>query len=109
MQDLLYLAKEDDIIEGNPIPATVDGLPPLVIFRVDGKIFVTDNLCTHGNALLSDGFQDGGIIECPFHGGAFDISTGAPSRFPCQTALKTYTPILSEGYVCLSRNELAAP
>ena len=39
----------------------------LAIYQINGKVYCTDNQCTHGNALLSDGVIDGYEIECPFH------------------------------------------
>lgn len=46
------------------------------LFKVDGELFAIDDICTHGNALLSDGDLDGYEIECPLHAGAFDLRSG---------------------------------
>lgn len=46
------------------------------LFKVDGEVFAIDDICTHGNALLSDGDLDGYEIECPLHAGAFDLRSG---------------------------------
>lgn len=46
------------------------------LFRVDDHFFAVDDICTHGNALLSEGDLDGYEIECPLHAGAFDLRNG---------------------------------
>lgn len=39
----------------------------IALYRVDGEVFATDNLCSHGQARLCDGFLLGHEIEFPFH------------------------------------------
>ncbi len=56
---------------------------PLALYRVDGKVFCTGNLCTHAEAFLSDGYLEGHEVECPLHGARFDIRDG---RALCQPA-----------------------
>jgi ethylbenzene dioxygenase ferredoxin subunit len=105
MDTLVKLAKVVDVVEGVPVAAAADGFPPLAVYQVDNRFFVTDNNCTHGHARLTDGFQEGGTIECPFHGGAFEIITGAATKFPCQLPLRTYDAIIDDGHVCVRRKE----
>lgn len=108
MSDKLRLCEVASVKEGEPVGVFIEGMPALAVYNVDGDIFVTDNTCTHGNAMLTDGYQDGGIVECPFHGGSFDIRTGAPKAFPCQVAVKTYTVVIEDGWVNILKNEGAA-
>lgn len=96
---LVKICKYDEVEEGKPLSVKIDGLPPLAVFKSDGRIFVTDNTCTHGNAMLTEGFQDGLVAECPFHGGSFDIQTGEPLAAPCKVPLKTYVVTIEEGLV----------
>ncbi len=105
MADKLRLCQVADVKEGEPKSVFVDQMPVLAVYNVDGQMFVTDNLCTHGSAMLTDGYQDGGIIECPFHGGSFDIITGAPKAFPCQVAIKTYPVFIEDGWVTINQPE----
>lgn len=74
----------------------VAGLPPLAAFNVSGRFYVTSNVCTHNVAILTDGFFEGETIECPLHGGCFNVRTGEPLHFPCEVALPTY-PVSVEG------------
>ncbi|KDA01164.1 MAG: (2Fe-2S)-binding protein [Hyphomonas sp. BRH_c22] len=101
MTSKVRLCPVADVKDGEPVGVFLDDLPALAVYNVNGDIFVTDNMCTHGNAMLTDGYQDGGIIECPFHGGSFDIATGAAKAFPCQVPVKTYAVAIEDGWVCI--------
>ena len=45
----------------------------IAVYNVDGEFYATDNICTHAFALLSDGFLDGDVVECPLHGGGHQL------------------------------------
>jgi naphthalene 1,2-dioxygenase system ferredoxin subunit len=60
------------------------------LYEVDGEVFATDNRCTHGDALLSDGFLEGTVIECPFHQGRFDVCTGKALCAPLTEDIRVY-------------------
>jgi len=62
----------------------------IAIYNVEGEIYATDNICTHAFALLTDGFLDGDVIECPLHGGCFKIKTGEGMGAPISEDIKTY-------------------
>ena len=61
----------------------------IALYGVDGEVYATDNLCTHGNARLCDGFLMGHEIECPLHQGRFDVRDG---RALCSPLRKTWSP-----------------
>ena len=71
----------------------------LAIYGVDGAVFATDNLCTHGHARLCDGFLDGDEIECPLHQGKFDVRSGKAMCEPLTTDIRTYPVKIEGGYV----------
>jgi|SRR5882724_2851310 len=71
----------------------------LAVFNVDGAFYVTDDACTHGPGSLSEGFVDGDVVECNFHGGQFDIRTGAVVAPPCMVPVKTYPVVVVDGMV----------
>ncbi|WP_374527007.1 non-heme iron oxygenase ferredoxin subunit [Novosphingobium sp.] len=100
--DRVRLCPATDVEEGAPVAIDLDGFPSLAVYEIDGDYFVTDNQCTHGNGLLSEGFQDGGQIECPFHGGAFNIRTGEAMVFPCQTPVRTYPVEIEDGWITIA-------
>ncbi len=59
-------------------------------YNVDGRFFATANVCTHAFALLSDGWFEEGVVECPLHGGRFDVTSGAAVGEPAECPLQTY-------------------
>jgi nitrite reductase/ring-hydroxylating ferredoxin subunit len=63
---------------------------PLAVYEVSGACFVTSDVCTHGQAPLSEGYLDGFLIECPLHQGLFDVRTGEARGPPCTDPLRTF-------------------
>ncbi len=51
--------------------------------------------------LLTDGYIEGDLVECPMHGGTFVIATGAPKGEPCSTAIATYPVKVEDGSVAI--------
>ncbi len=105
MVELVKICQKSDVSEDEPFAANPADFPALAVYQVDGDYFVTDNLCTHGNALLTDGYQEEGVIECPFHGGSFNIKTGEPTAFPCQVPIKTYNVVVNGDDILIEKGE----
>lgn len=74
----------------------LEGCPALAVFNLDGRIYVTDDRCTHAEASLSEGCFEGDVVECPFHGGKFHVPTGKVVSRPPRRDLRTY-PVRLEG------------
>lgn len=91
----IELAAVDAIPEDDVIGIDAEG-KSFALYQVDGEIYATDNICTHGNARLCDGFLEGHEIECPLHQGKFDIRNGKAMCAPLTEDLKTY-PVKIEG------------
>jgi naphthalene 1,2-dioxygenase system ferredoxin subunit len=62
----------------------------VALYNIGGEIYATDNVCTHAHALLSDGWLEGDVIECPLHGGRFEAKTGKGLGAPIPCDVKTY-------------------
>ncbi len=63
----------------------------IAIYNVAGKFYATDDLCTHGEvSLTEEGVLNGHIIECSWHFGSFDVTTGKVMTTPCNRDLPTY-------------------
>ncbi len=78
-----------DIPEDDVLGISVEG-KSIAVYKVDGEVFATDNVCTHGQALLSDGFLEDGEIECPLHQGRFCIKSGKAMCAPLTEDIKIY-------------------
>ena len=83
------LMSKDDVFENEVISAQING-KDLAIYDVNGEVFATDNICSHGNARLCEGFLEGHEIECPHHQGRFDIRNGKALCAPLTDDIKTY-------------------
>jgi nitrite reductase/ring-hydroxylating ferredoxin subunit len=87
-----------EVAPGNALRVEAAGLV-LAVFNVEGEFFVTDDQCTHGPGLLSEGFVDGDVVECNFHNGQFNIKTGEVVLPPCMIPVKTYKTFVENGRV----------
>lgn len=79
----------DAVPEGDVIGIHVAG-KEIALYEVEGEIYATDNLCTHGAARMSDGFLEGREIECPLHQGRFDVCSGKALCAPLTENIRTY-------------------
>ncbi len=87
--DWIRIASTFDVAPGEARAIDIMGLN-LALYHVEDAWFCTDNICTHALALLTDGWLEGYIIECPLHGGQFDIRTGKGLGAPIDADLKTF-------------------
>ena len=69
------VAARDALDPDFPLGVEVNG-QSVGLFLLDDTVHALDNICPHAFALLSQGFQEDGVIECPLHAARFDISTG---------------------------------
>lgn len=77
----------------------------LCLYNVGGTIYATDDLCTHGQASLADGFIEGGEIVCPLHDGRFCIRTGKATGAPCTVDVRTWSVKVEDGAILLNGAE----
>jgi naphthalene 1,2-dioxygenase system ferredoxin subunit len=89
------IASKDDVSEDDVMGIDINA-KSIALYQVDGEIFATDNICTHGNARLCDGFLEGHEIECPLHQGKFDIRNGKAMCAPLTEDIQIY-PVKIEG------------
>ncbi len=101
----LQVASSGDVKETGALGLDVEGTP-VALFRVDGAVYATHNICTHQFAFLSDGYVEDGCIECPLHQALFDIRTGKAMSAPASTDLRTFAAKEEGGlvYVDLTRS-----
>jgi naphthalene 1,2-dioxygenase system ferredoxin subunit len=100
MNNWIDVAAEADLFDGAGIPVTPCGRD-IALFLVEGRVFATDNQCTHGPAKLCDGYIEGLEIECPFHQGRFDLRTGAATLEPASKPIKVWPVKVEAGRVLL--------
>jgi 3-phenylpropionate/trans-cinnamate dioxygenase ferredoxin subunit len=86
------------LADDTALPAKLGDIP-IALYRLDGTIYAIDDVCTHEFALLSQGFIEGGAIECPLHQACFDIATGRCLSGPATVDLRTYAVKVDGGDV----------
>ncbi len=97
----LVLCRPSEVAPGCAIRVEKGSLA-LAVFNLDGEFCVTDDACTHGPGLLSEGSISGDVVECDFHNGAFNIKTGAVVQPPCMVPIKTYRTVIDgDGFVSI--------
>jgi naphthalene 1,2-dioxygenase system ferredoxin subunit len=94
-------AAVDDVPADDVIAVLVAG-NEVALYNVEGNVYATDNICTHGHARLCEGFLEGHEIECPLHQGKFDVRNGAPTCAPVTEAIRSYPVKIEGGRVFLS-------
>lgn len=85
-----YYAIDASEVEDDDVVGVVINDLEVAVYRVDGKFYATEDICTHGQATLSEGVVVGDVIECPIHQGRFCIRTGQPKGGPVSVSLRTY-------------------
>lgn len=83
------VAATSDVGEGEML-AVEAGDAKLALYHVGGEWFCTSNICTHAFALLTEGWLDEHIVECPLHAGQFDIRDGTALCPPATDDLPRY-------------------
>ncbi|HZZ28377.1 MAG TPA: non-heme iron oxygenase ferredoxin subunit [Pirellulales bacterium] len=91
MSDFVRVASVTEL--GDPAKMLVEVDERLVVlFRVGGKFYALDDVCTHDGGPLSEGALDATActIACPRHGAKFDIRNGAALTMPATQATEAH-------------------
>ncbi|MBA3741447.1 MAG: non-heme iron oxygenase ferredoxin subunit [Sporichthya sp.] len=80
----------DDVKPGFLRQVSVDGVGLCVGRLMDGTLFAVDEMCTHEEVSLVDGYVDGDEVECPAHGSRFDVRTGAVTGEPARVPVRCF-------------------
>ena len=83
------VAAQSDLPDNDVIAVRI-GAREIALYTVDGDVYATDNICTHGHARLCDGFLEGHEIECPLHQGRFDVRSGQAMCAPLTENLRAF-------------------
>jgi nitrite reductase/ring-hydroxylating ferredoxin subunit len=94
---LVLLCQAAEVAQGETKRVSLPDLEPLAIYHLEDGFYVTDDICTHGQASLAEGCIEQGEIECPAHGGRFEIRTGIPVGFPAAIPIRCYPAKVSDG------------
>jgi len=71
----------------------------IILINHDGQIHALENLCSHDGGELGNGKILGSEIECPRHGGRFDIKTGQATRMPAIVEIESFETKTEGGHI----------
>lgn len=74
---------------------------PVVLARVEDRIYALEDRCSHQDYPLSAGELEDGEVECVFHGARFDLCTGRATRLPAVAPVRTFEVEVRDGGVYL--------
>ncbi len=84
------VATVGDIPPGEAMSVEVGG-EEVALFNLDGTYYAIGDVCTHAGGPLSDGELEGEEVECPWHGGRFNVRTGEALAPPASAAVRSYS------------------
>jgi 3-phenylpropionate/trans-cinnamate dioxygenase ferredoxin component len=88
------VARMGDVEPGTVRVMEIDGRSLCVGLTEDGEWGAIDNVCTHDGGTLGEGELDDAAVECPRHGGRFDLFTGRVLALPPVRAVNAYETVL---------------
>jgi naphthalene 1,2-dioxygenase system ferredoxin subunit len=103
MTQWIDVAAEADLFEGAGIAVAPKG-QDIAVFKLEDGVYAINNLCSHGNAKLCDGFVEGHKVECPFHQALFDLRDGSVHCGPATEPVKSWPVKMENGRVYLNLN-----
>ncbi len=83
------VAQVSEIKPGEMIAVEVDN-EQVLLANVNGSIHAVDDVCSHAYATLSEGELSGEEVECPLHGGTFNVTTGDVLGPPADESVRVY-------------------
>ena len=91
--------RASEVSPGTVRVVELDGRALCVGLTEDGEWGAIDNVCTHDGGVLGEGELDGNLVECPRHGGRFDLFTGRVRALPPVIPVSAYRVTLDDDQV----------
>src|SRR3954447_750809 len=91
------VARVDDVPEGSVRHVRI-GDEEIALANCDGAIYATQGQCIHLQGPLGEGWLDGCVLTCPWHGWQYDVRTGE-NEFDRAIQLRTYAVDVADGEI----------
>ncbi len=97
---LIQIAQLNELPE-NSMRGFIYGELHIAVFRIGETIYATDNVCSHEEADLTDGWLEAEdcAVECPLHGARFDIRSGQALSLPAYRPIAVYPVRVEDGQI----------
>ncbi len=87
--EFVTVATVDELGNGDRIIVDIGG-EPLAVFNIAGQYFAIADVCSHDDGPVAEGQLREYEIECPRHGGRFDVRTGKVLGLPAVVDIPAY-------------------
>ena len=94
----VIMGLETDVAEGAAKCATANQRR-YALFRVGGKVYCLENQCTHMGGPLCEGSLQGSVVQCPWHGSRFDVTSGNVVGPPARKPVRSYSVLIEDGKI----------
>ncbi len=81
MPNFVRAASAADLKPGENKTVMVNG-EEVGLFNVEGQFFAISNQCAHRGGPLGEGYLEGDVVTCPWHGWKFNVKTGVSPVMP---------------------------
>jgi 3-phenylpropionate/trans-cinnamate dioxygenase ferredoxin subunit len=88
------VARASDVAPGTVRVIEVEGRSLCLGLTEDGEWGAIDNVCTHDGGTLGEGELDDNGVECPRHGGRFDLFSGRVLALPPVRPVTAYETVV---------------
>jgi nitrite reductase/ring-hydroxylating ferredoxin subunit/uncharacterized membrane protein len=82
------------------------GARRIVLARTERGYAAFDDRCTHKGGSLADGSLTCGVVQCPWHGSQFEVTTGHVKHGPAEERITTYRVDEAGGRLYLDTDSL---
>ena len=89
LANFVKVAETKDIQPSKMKAVEVNG-EKVCVANVERKYYAIGNVCTHMGGPLAEGKLEGNVVQCPWHGSRFDVTTGKILRSPAMREEPTY-------------------
>jgi len=99
----LFIFPSTEVPVGTIKVYTNEVLSIVVSHLPDGTWGAVENLCSHDNGTLGEGYIQNNRVICPRHGAAFDCISGAAKSLPAVRSILAYSVSLQDnGYISIN-------
>lgn len=97
MENFITVASVEEFADGRRKTVQIEGRE-VAIFKIADEFYAIGNECPHHGAPLCEGYVDGELVSCPWHGWQFDLQTGEGMTVP-GIDVPAYTVEIENGHV----------
>ena len=81
MVEFVKIGKLSDFPKGKMKKVFIKG-KELLVANINGEFYSVDDICTHEECSLADGFLQGEVVTCSCHLAQFNVKTGTVVQRP---------------------------